>query len=230
MKNRMRSARSLALVAVCLCVFVPPALAQSKEGTAPIDPAVFAEFDSKGEATFFVLFREKADLSPAFEIRDWGERGWFVYRRLVETAESSQAQVRTLLGAWGAEMRPFWIANAIEVRTKHRTLLSVLAARPEVAEIAAPPEVEPIPIEVLPGGKSPHSESIEWNIERIRAPEVWPTYGVRGEVIVIGSIDWGVQYGHPALVEQYRGNHGGGVFDHNYNWYDPAFLMAKRTR
>jgi subtilisin family serine protease len=50
---------------------------------------------------------------------------------------------------------------------------------------------------------------------------VWSTFSVRGEGIVIGSIDSGVQYDHPALVEQYRGNLGGGVFDHNYSWYDP---------
>jgi subtilisin family serine protease len=62
---------------------------------------------------------------------------------------------------------------------------------------------------------------VEWNIERIRAPEVWSTYGVRGEGIVVGTIDSGVQYDHPALVEQYRGNLGGGVFDHNYSWFDP---------
>ena len=49
---------------------------------------------------------------------------------------------------------------------------------------------------------------------------MWSTYGARGEGFVVATIDTGVQYDHPALVEQYRGNLGGGVFDHNYNWYD----------
>lgn len=31
-----------------------------------------------------------------------------------------------------------------------------------------------------------------------------------------------MQYDHPALVNQYRGNNGDGTFDHNYNWFDAA--------
>lgn len=38
--------------------------------------------------------------------------------------------------------------------------------------------------------------------------------------MVVGSIDTGVRYTHEALVNQYRGNKGEGVFDHNYNWWD----------
>ena len=34
------------------------------------------------------------------------------------------------------------------------------------------------------------------------------------------------QYNHPALVRQYRGNLGGGNFDHNGNWYDPANICG----
>jgi subtilisin family serine protease len=46
---------------------------------------------------------------------------------------------------------------------------------------------------------------------------------------VVGSIDSGVQYDHPALVEQYRGNLGGGVFDHNYSWFDPDATCGSPT-
>ena len=35
-----------------------------------------------------------------------------------------------------------------------------------------------------------------------------------------------MQYDHPALVRQYRGNLGGGNFDHNYNWWDTTALHA----
>ncbi|MGH3683176.1 MAG: S8 family serine peptidase, partial [Natronosporangium sp.] len=45
---------------------------------------------------------------------------------------------------------------------------------------------------------------------------------VRGEEVILASIDTGVQFDHPALVEQYRGNLGDGTFDHNYHWFDPA--------
>ena len=39
---------------------------------------------------------------------------------------------------------------------------------------------------------------------------------------MVANIDTGVQYNHPALVNQYRGNLGGASFDHNYNWFDPS--------
>ena len=39
---------------------------------------------------------------------------------------------------------------------------------------------------------------------------------------MVANIDTGVQFDHPALVGKYRGNLGGGTFDHNYNWYDPS--------
>lgn len=50
---------------------------------------------------------------------------------------------------------------------------------------------------------------------------MWKTLCVRGEGVVVANIDTGVDYRHPALVGQYRGNLGG-TFDHDYNWFDPS--------
>jgi hypothetical protein len=66
----------------------------------------------------------------------------------------------------------------------------------------------------------------EWNIERINAPQVWSTFSDRGDGIVVANIDTGVRFDHPALVRQYRGNQGGGNFDHNYNWFDPSSVCG----
>jgi subtilisin family serine protease len=54
---------------------------------------------------------------------------------------------------------------------------------------------------------------------QVTADDVWPT--ATGEGIVVSNIDTGVMYTHTALVDGYRGNLGGGTFDHNYNWWDP---------
>ena len=62
--------------------------------------------------------------------------------------------------------------------------------------------------------------TVEWNIAKIRADEAWSTFGIRGQGAVVGVIDTGVMYTHPALVNQYRGNLGNGVFNHNYSWFD----------
>src|SRR5262249_27485372 len=64
----------------------------------------------------------------------------------------------------------------------------------------------------------------EWNISQIRADQVWPT--TTGTGTVVANIDTGVQYNHPALVSQYRGNLGGGLFNHTGHWFDPTGRCA----
>src|SRR5699024_6134911 len=62
--------------------------------------------------------------------------------------------------------------------------------------------------------------TLEWGVANINADDVWSGFGTTGEGIVVANIDSGVDFDHPALVEQYRGNNGDGTFDHNYNWFD----------
>jgi tetratricopeptide (TPR) repeat protein len=66
----------------------------------------------------------------------------------------------------------------------------------------------------------------EWGVKDIKADQVWSQYDDRGEGIVIANVDSGVQYDHPALVGNYRGNLGDGTFRHDYNWYDPTGQCA----
>ena len=68
--------------------------------------------------------------------------------------------------------------------------------------------------------------TIEWGVNKINAPNVWSSYNVRGEGIVVANIDSGVQFDHPALARQYRGRLANGTFDHNYNWFDPSRICG----
>ncbi|MHC4924749.1 MAG: S8 family serine peptidase [Planctomycetota bacterium] len=199
---------------VLLLAISPPTLGQDRPF---IDPEVERGSAGLDETTFLILLREKADLSPAFEIRDWGARGRFVTQRLRQVADRSQAGLREMLTAWGADFESFWIVNSILVTGDDPALLSQLAARPEVAAIRAPGSAE-IP-ELTPGGRQSPVGTVEWNIDHIGAPLLWSA-GVTGEGIVVASLDSGVHYTHPALVSQYRGNDGKGSFNHNYNWFD----------
>ena len=70
------------------------------------------------------------------------------------------------------------------------------------------------------GAKLSQTLAAEWNVAKIRADEVWTVMGITGEGVTVGEIGTGVMYNHAALVEQYRGNLGGGSYDHNYNWFD----------
>ena len=95
----------------------------------------------------------------------------------------------------------------------------------EIAKRPTSPASCPTAVLQHPAAAARHpagSTHVEWNLDNIRAPEVWGQFGARGEGIVVANIDTGVQFDHPALVRQYRGNLGDGAFDHNYNWFDPA--------
>jgi len=178
------------------------------------DAAVWSQVEVAGEARAIIYLREQADLSPAYAIGDRAARGRFVYERLRATAERSGGPLRALLEEAGAEPRVLLAANAIAA-TLDATLLREVAGRPEVAAIGLNRTI-PLPEDERAAGE----EAVEWNIQKIRADQTWSTFGVTGQGVTVGLMDVGVLYTHPALVNQYRGNLGGGNFDHNYNWYD----------
>jgi hypothetical protein len=182
-----------------------------------VDPEVADQVQAEGQAEVIIHLREQADLSPAYTIRDWAERGRFVYDRLRETAERSGGALHALLEDARAQPQVLLAANAIAA-TVDAPLLDAVAARPEVARVSPNREARAIPF--LPAEQESNIAAVEWNIAQIRADEAWSTFGVTGEGVSVGNIGTGVMYDHPALVEQYRGNLGDGSFDHNYNWYD----------
>ncbi|WP_334460697.1 S8 family serine peptidase [Micromonospora sp. CPCC 205554] len=168
---------------------------------------------------FWVYFDAKADLSAARSIRDWNARGTAVARALRQAADESQRAVRGELTASGVAHQSFWATNAIKV-TGDQALAERLAAKPEVSSLLPSFKVAPPP--VIKGAGRQAVDAVEWGVADINADDVWEQFGVRGEDITVASIDTGVQFDHPALARQYRGNKGDGVFDHNYNWFDAA--------
>lgn len=189
------------------------------EPASKIEPGVFDPDAVKDGANFWVRFGSSAPTTSATAIEDWTERGQFVVDQLKATAEQSQATARKLLDDSGVGYQAHWITNAILVEEGSRALAEQLAALDGVEQIRAPRTYEaPEPVEEKPSGGM-GTMAVEWGVANINADDVWSQFGVRGEGVVVANIDSGVDYDHPALVEQYRGNDGGS-FDHNYNWYD----------
>ena len=186
---------------------------------APIDAEVLEEMAIQGTASYWVILDEQADLSGAALVQDWDARGQYVYDRLTSLADKSQPGLASTLANSGASYTRYWIVNAILV-TSGESVVRQVAAQSGVGRIVAPTTFQ-VP-EPIPATEQGQIDSVEWNIARIRAPEVWSTYGATGQGIVVANIDTGVQFDHPALVSKYRGNLGGGAFDHNYNWFDPS--------
>jgi subtilisin family serine protease len=223
-RGRARVRQSLRAV-LLLPILVIAAGAATYSAQAPaagpnlkVEKKVIDQVNANGKATFWVILKEKADLSKVSKIGNWNERGRLVVEELKKTADDSQAGLRGFLKKAGADYEPFWVMNAIKV-TAGQGVLNNLANDPSVAQIL-PDRTYDLP-KPIPASQEPTVDNIEWNVSDIGAPNVWSTFGDRGENIVVANIDTGVQFDHPAVVAQYRGNLGNGQFDHNYNWFDP---------
>lgn len=220
MDRSFRRSRAILAMLFLLSLIVPLVIAEpSSAAQAKIEAQVQTELAANKQANVWIILRSKANLKPAFAIKDWAARGRFVYQRLQANANASQAGVRGLLQSRGAKQRSFFIVNAIKATADSATI-NEIARRAEVEKIVADGGFQ-IP-QPLAGTSHSTIENIEWNIDHIRAPEVWTTFGDRGEGIVVANIDTGVEFNHPALVAQYRGNQGNNQFNHDYNWYDPT--------
>ncbi|MBO9664234.1 S8 family serine peptidase, partial [Dokdonella sp.] len=179
-----------------------------------------------GEApAVLVKFRGKADLSAAFGIADRDARATYVYETLRDFAAANQARaVQTLSSQYGLsqdahEYTVLWIDNSIAVARLSAPMLSALEADPNIESVREQ--------KVIPLPQEPVVESSPWqpnaavsSLAHIKVPDVW-ALGYKGAGVVVANIDSGVRYTHQALVGKYRGNLGGGTYDHNYNWYDP---------
>ncbi|MFE3627432.1 S8 family serine peptidase [Streptomyces goshikiensis] len=189
-----------------------------------IEPKLRAQLDDSAKAVFWVYLDSAADLSAAGKQKTRAAKAETVLRTKKEHAARSQAEVIKALDGAKAEYTSYWIVNAVRVVGSEK-LAGTLAQRPEVSRIDADDKVAlPKPAE----GKREKAaaDAVEWNIDRIKAPQVWEQLGVRGEGIVVANIDSGVDYTHPAVNNQYRGKNADGSYDHNYNWFDPGGVCA----
>jgi uncharacterized repeat protein (TIGR01451 family) len=154
---------------------------------------------------------------------------------LQTTAFRSQADVLAILaGAQQAdrasEIRSLWINNSIAARIDRATLLD-LAARDDVAFIQPDQYrrwIEPDTTLTATLQTEPPTftrsvqlpTSIEWHIARIRADQVWSVLNVTGTGVVVANLDTGVDWQHPALQANYRGNNPKGLPNHHFSWFD----------
>ncbi|NYI07258.1 subtilisin family serine protease [Allostreptomyces psammosilenae] len=203
---------------------LPTASAPATAVEEKTEPAVLAELAEDGKTTFWVRLAGAADIDAATaEADSKEERAAAVFRAKTEYAEESQAGLRELLDAVGADYTPFWISNTVQV-TGDAKLLATIAELPEVSAVDAD-EALPLP-KPVEGTVEPSVNAVEWNVADIRADDVWADFGVRGEGVVVANIDTGVQFDHPAVAAQYRGRAADGTVSHDYNWFDPAGVCA----
>jgi subtilisin family serine protease len=224
-RSRTRLAVPLAVALVTgLLIATAQTASTAPRSLGKVDAKVVSQMRTQGSASFWVLLRQKADLSAAPSIKKWGARGAFVVRQLKSVASSTQRSLRAYLDAQHVSYQSYWIINGIRVVGATAPVLSSVAARTEVKRVVA---TWSVPVERgVPSAKPNATAAVEWGLKNIGANKVWKQFGVRGEGVVVANVDTGVQYTHPALVNQYRGNLGGGSFNHNYNWFDPSHVCS----
>lgn len=195
-------------------------LAQDTGGDGPqVDPELLAQAERSDSLNFLIVFADQADLSAAYGM-DWASRGWYVYETLTATAESSQSDVRAYLNQAGTSYQAFWAENVIAVQGASRAAFEGLFTFNEIEALRVNATVSLVePVDVAAADSLNADRSVESNLLHIRADDAW-ALGFDGAGMVVGSIDTGVRYTHEALVDPYRGNLGGGLFDHAYSWWD----------
>ncbi|WP_422772073.1 S8 family serine peptidase [Plantactinospora sp. WMMC1484] len=165
----------------------------------------------------FVVLREQADLAgvatgqtgPAGRAARGGE----VYRRLVSTAERSQADLRRELDRLHLDYTPYYLVNAVEV-DGGSAVRAWLSRRTDVDQVLVSQRLRPLPASGSPRrGDEPAPATPTWNLGVIGADRVWSQLGVDGSGILVGSSDSGVDGRHPALSAGWRGG--------DDSWYDP---------
>jgi serine protease AprX len=208
---------SFSLAGLILLAWMATTHAAVPAAPANVASQVWGATAGGGEAEFLVILDEQADLSGAAALPNREARLRYVYDGLRETARRTQAPVRAELDAAGVTYRSFYIVNAVVARGD-RALVTRLAARPDVARIAANPSVRQTLPESLPQREDRALAGVEWGVLRVNADDVW-TLGYTGAGIVVAGQDTGYDWDHPALKNQYRGWDGSSA-DHDYNWHD----------
>jgi subtilisin family serine protease len=198
-----------------------PALALG--GPRDVDSLVVDQLRTQGRADIFVKMASDASLDGVESLGTRAARSQAVYDTLSAHAAQTQAGVRSYLDQHSVGYQVFWINNSLLVRGASRDLVNALAARPDVAYIRGNHTLH---LDVVAAARAADGvDAVEWGVMKVRAPDVWAA-GNTGVGVVVSSVDTGVRYTHTALVDHYRGNLGGGSFDHNYNWWDPSHVCG----
>ena len=182
--------------------------------------------------SFLVVMADQADTSSARDIPDRDERVTSVYETLTEHADDTQADLRTFLDERGAEYTSYYLVNGIEV-IGPPWLRWQIARRADVDRILESPQARPLgdlgleteTTDLLGSVDRETFGEFAEGIDYVDAEVVWDDLAIRGEGIIVGQADSGVDWQHPDLQDGYLG----AADDHDYTWFDPWFSTTEPT-
>lgn len=200
----------------------PPPL---KEDQAPAkkekaDATLTKAFEKSKEVDVIIRMKDQVDLQKIYpqvkQKKNRTEKIQTIKETLTEKANNSQKGLQQALKAMESKGKAkqkssLWIINGMSA-TVTKEALDELKKRDDIESITLD-EVLQLP-EVTVEESKPRLP--EWGLEKIFAPKVWGKYGLKGEGIVVGIMDTGVDGQHEALRKNYRGRDG----NHQYSWID----------
>ncbi len=168
-----------------------------------------------------VLMEEEVNKSPLQLKSDVRQA---VFSSLKHKAKNTQAPLIKYLArkkyeGQVSEYESFFLVNMIYTEAA-KNIIDEIANRPDVEKIYYNEHIQLDDLETINPAQIADSDLTGWNLNRISVPEVWSNYNLDGSGVVIGIIDTGVDWKHPALQNSFRGyHHLEPSFD--YNWFDP---------
>ena len=129
------------LTVVMFSSTIPSLHAQASAALAKIEPHLAAAIAPGGNSDALIVLSEQADLSGADNLPTKLEKGQYVYARLREVAERTQAPLRKRLDEMGIPYESFFSVNMIKVNAS-RDQLYELAGRDEVERLEPNPKVK----------------------------------------------------------------------------------------
>lgn len=175
---------------------------------ATIAPELAAELAARApqdEVAVIVTLADRVD-PRLYAAKDRSARDTRLVRALKARAAATQGPVRTYLQNQGARrFRELWVVNGLAVTVRAGV----------VRQLASFPGVERIGLDALleaPATTTGTPAAPEWNLDTVRAPELW-SQGYTGSGVVVANMDTGVDPLHPDLAAKWRGGAN--------SWYDP---------
>jgi subtilisin family serine protease len=241
-------------VLLALLVGQRPAAAQPVAPDAPgalaavAEPLAQALAEQTGPVSFLAILDAQtlpADLLFAADASLVARRT-AIYQQMTATAQQSQSALRGWLDAQGIAYTPFWLVNMVEIKGD-RALVEALRRRPEINRLVLNPSIASAQLAHdetnrrgvawaaatwWPRWSANHAApaapaELPYGLTMTGADQVW-ALGFRGEGIVVGGQDTGIDWEHPALLQQYRGYiTATGTVTHVLNWFDAYGLGGR---
>ena len=198
--------RRLALIFLIFGIFISWTSAHAQ--AAKITPELQETLQSSqpdDEVSVIITLIEEADIQ-SFKDKPKSLRRAGIITALKNKTNLMQGPLKAHLEGRGAKkIKSLWLINGMAV-TARVDVIEGLANFPEIESIRLDGVIRP-PEVTLDVAATP-----EWNIEAIRAPDLW-TLGFTGTGVVVANMDTGVDLDHPDLGSKWRGGMN--------SWYDP---------